>query len=55
MYKSLDEDLDDYICFLGQGDNPDKQWHIALPQHMLEQTLKWFHQLMGCPGEKMIL
>ena len=34
------------------GDNPDKQWRIALPQQMLEETVKWFHQVMGHPREK---
>ena len=43
MYKLLDEDLEDIICYVNPGDNPNKQWHIALPQQMLEKTVKWFN------------
>jgi hypothetical protein len=50
IYKSLDKDVDDTICYVQPGDNPDKQWE--LPQQMLEETVKWFHQVMGHPGEK---
>ena len=52
IYKSLDKDVDDIICYLRPGDSPDEQWRIALPQQMLEETVKWFHQVMGHPGEK---
>jgi hypothetical protein len=52
IYKSLDEDVDDIICYVRPGDTPDEQWRIALPQQMLEETVKWFHQVMGHPGEK---
>ena len=52
IYKSLDEDVDDIICYVHPGDTPDEQWRIALPQQMLEATVKWFHQVMGHPGEK---
>ena len=47
IYKSLDKDVDDIICYIPPGDNPDEQWRIALPQQMLEETVKWFHQVMG--------
>jgi hypothetical protein len=52
IYKSLHEDPDDIICYVHPEDNTDKQWCIALPQQMLEQTIKWFHQVMGSPAEK---
>ena len=52
IYKSLDKDVEDIICHVHQGDSPNEQWHIALPQQMLEATIKWFHQVMGHPGEK---
>ena len=29
IYKSLDEDVDDIICYVFQGNNADKQWCIA--------------------------
>jgi hypothetical protein len=51
-FTNLDEDVEDIICYVHQGDSPDEQWHIALPQQMLEETVKWFIQVMGHPGEK---
>ena len=51
VYKLLDEDQDDIICCVHSGDNPDEQWFISLYQQMLEQTVKWFHQVMGHLGE----
>ncbi len=27
-------------------------WKIALPEAMVVDTIKWFHQVMGHPGEK---
>jgi len=52
IYKSVDEDIDDIICYVRQGDGPDEQWRIALPQQMLEETVKWFNQVTGHPGKK---
>ena len=40
IYKSLDKDVDDIICYVSPGDNPDEQWRIALPQQILEETVK---------------
>ena len=51
-FTSLDKDIEDNICYVCQGDSPDEQWRIALPQQMLEETVKWFHQVMGYLGEK---
>ena len=48
----MDDDVNDIICYVHQGDNPDELWRIALPQQMLEETVKWFHQVMGHPREK---
>jgi hypothetical protein len=47
IFKSLGEDVDDNMCYVHPGDNPDEQWRIALPQQMMEETVKWFHQVMG--------
>ena len=52
IYKSLDEDSENIICYVHQRDSSNEQWRIALPQQMLEATVKWFHQVMGHPGEK---
>jgi hypothetical protein len=51
IYKSLDKDVDDITCYVRPGDNPDEQCHITLPQQMLEETVRWFHQAMGHSGE----
>ena len=47
IYKLLDEDVDEIICYVQPGDNPDKQWCIELQEQRLEETDKWFHQVMG--------
>jgi hypothetical protein len=49
---NLDEDVDDIICYMKQGQDPNSQWKIALPASMLDETVKWFHLVMGHPGEK---
>jgi hypothetical protein len=52
IYKSLDKDVENIICYVRQGDSPDEQCRIALPQQMLEETVKRFHQVMGHLGER---
>jgi len=49
--KSLD-DVDDVLCYVKEGDNPDMQWKIALATSMLQPTIQWFHQVLGHPGSK---
>jgi hypothetical protein len=37
-----------------QGDKKDPtqpNWKIALPESMVVGTIKWFHQVVGHPGE----
>jgi hypothetical protein len=46
----LDPDVDDIICY--EKDLTQDNWKIALPDSMVENTVKWFHQVMGHPGEK---
>ena len=46
----LDPDVDDIICY--KKDPTQDNWKIALPDSMVEDTVKWFHQVMGHPGEK---
>jgi hypothetical protein len=48
IYKSLDEDVDYITCYVRPGDNPDNQWSIALPQQMLEETIKQFQEKNIC-------
>ena len=50
IYKSLDPDVDDIICYVKPLDDPMTQWKIALPESMIEETVHWFHQVMAPPG-----
>ncbi|KAL7548020.1 hypothetical protein ACHAWF_011299 [Thalassiosira exigua] len=38
--KTLDDDIDDIICYIKKNDDPNTQWRIALPESMLEETVK---------------
>ena len=49
---NLDDDVDDIICYVKEGQDPNSQWKIALPASMLDKTVKWFHTVMGHPSEK---
>jgi hypothetical protein len=49
---NLDNDVDDIICYVKQGQDPNSQWKIAFPASMLDKTVKWFHMVMRHPGEK---
>ena len=40
------------ICYVKQGQDPNSQWKIALPASMHDETVKWFHTVMGHPSEK---
>jgi hypothetical protein len=46
----LDDNIDDIICY--EKDPTQPNWKIALPKSMVVDTVKWFHQVMGHPGEK---
>ncbi len=46
----LDDNIDDIICYTKDPTQPN--WKIALPESMVVDTVKWFHQVMGHPGEK---
>jgi len=46
----LDDDVDNIICY--KKDPTQDNWKIALPETMVLDTVKWFHQVMGHPGEK---
>jgi hypothetical protein len=43
--------IDDILCYIKLGDPPNN-WKIALPKSLLQQTIKWFHQVTGHPGRK---
>ena len=42
--------VNDIICDKKDPTHPN--WKIALPESMVVDTVKWFHQVMGHPGEK---
>ncbi len=46
----LDDNGNDIICYKKDPTQPN--WKIALPESMVVDTVKWFHQVMGHPGEK---
>ncbi len=46
----LDDDVDDIICY--KKDPIQCNWKIALAESMVVDTVKWFQQVMGHPGEK---
>jgi hypothetical protein len=46
----LDDNIDDIICYKKDPTQPN--WKIALPKSTVVDSLKWFHQVMGHPGEK---
>jgi hypothetical protein len=46
----LDNNVDDIICYKKDPTQPN--WKIALPESMVVDTINWFHQVMGHPGEK---
>jgi hypothetical protein len=46
----LDDDVNDIIFYTK---NPtQRNWKIALSEYQVVDTYKWFHQVMGHPGEK---
>jgi hypothetical protein len=46
----LDHNANDNICYKKDPTQPN--WKIALPESMVVDTVKWFHQIMGPPDEK---
>ncbi len=50
VYLQLDADGNDIICY--KKDSTQPNWKIALPESMVVDTVKWFHQVMRHPCEK---
>jgi hypothetical protein len=46
----LHDNVDNIICYKKDPTQPN--WKIVLPESMVVDTVKWFHQVMGHPGEK---
>ena len=51
IMKMLDDDVE-VLCYVKPGDDPARQWKIALSQGMIQPTIRWFHQVLGHPGSK---
>ncbi len=45
----MDDNVDDIICY--KKDPTQHNWKIALPESMVVDIVKGFHQVMGHPGE----
>ena len=41
--KCLDDNVKDIICYVKEHNDPKTQWKIALPDQMIQPTIKWFH------------
>ena len=46
----LDDDVNAIICY--KKDLTKADWKVALPESMLADTVKWFHQVMGHPSDR---
>ncbi len=46
----LDDNVDDIICYKKDPTQPNQK--IVLLESMVVDTVKWFHQVMGHPGER---
>ena len=46
----LDDDVDNIICY--KKDPTQDNWKIVVPESMVDDTIKWFHQVIGHPGGK---
>jgi hypothetical protein len=46
----VDDNVNHIICYKKDPTQPN--WKFALPESMVVDTVKWFHQVMGHPGEK---
>ncbi len=46
----LDDKVNGIICYDEDPTHPN--WKILFPKLMVVDTVKWFHQVMGYPGEK---
>jgi hypothetical protein len=46
----LNDNVNDIICYKKDPTQPNRK--IPLPESMVVDTVKWFHQVIGHPGEK---
>ena len=43
-------DIPNLICYVKPGKDPLTRWKIALPKSMLESFIRWYHIVIGHPG-----
>jgi hypothetical protein len=48
--KNID-DAKNILCYTKPGDNA-ANWKIILPKDLIVPTIRWYHQVTGCPGSK---
>jgi transposase InsO family protein len=49
VYLELDDETEPIICYKKYPDKDD--WKIALPNSMVPEVVKWFHEVLGHPGQ----
>jgi hypothetical protein len=49
-YNGMTSNVNDSIYYKKDPTQPN--WKIVLPKSIVVDTVKWFHQVMGHPGEK---
>jgi hypothetical protein len=49
---NLDDNVNGIICYIKPGNEPAMQWKITLNASILDETVKWFQNVMERPGEK---
>ena len=42
----------DIVCYTRLGENPVTQWKIALSRNMMQQTITFYHEVLGHPGSR---
>jgi hypothetical protein len=47
--KELEDGIN-IICYAKTPNDKEENWKIALPDNMVEETVEWFHLVMGHPG-----
>jgi hypothetical protein len=51
-HKTLNE-VTDMLCYTKPGDDP-ANWKIALSSELINPTIRWYHQVTGHPGSKIL-
>jgi hypothetical protein len=49
VYMDLDDDTEQIICYKKDPNRDD--WKIPLPESLVPKVVRWFHQVLGHPGQ----